>query len=172
MSTKNLNTVTLIDGLPTTLGADTVYYKTVILRPATVAMDLRAVELSERIVYIEGKPKLLLSDEMYRVAMTMLRIERFVADGSGLGDIDHPLIDLKMMGRLSPQDLEKIEQQTALMDLAAQVRYGNITQEEFDDFFNATPNTQKKESAPQPTGEAGDVDEHADQSRPAVGRLD
>ena len=171
MSTKNLNTVTLIDGLPTTLGADTVYYKTVILRPATVAMDLRAVELSERIVYIEGKPKLLLSDAMYHVALTMLRIERFTAEGSGLGDIDHSLIDLNTIARLNPRDFDRIETSIMLMDLAEAVRYGNITQEAFDATIE-TSTQPNKTAAPQPAGEAGDVDEHTDQSRPAVGRLD
>ena len=166
---QNLNQVDLLDGLSTRLGDDEVRYRKVKLRPATVAMDLEAVRIAERVVRFEGKPMLLLSDAVYRIAMTMQRIERFCTS-AGLDDIDSSLIDLNTMGRLTPHDLERIEQQILLMDLAENVRYGNLSTDEFDAIINGTHPQSRK--TPQPTGEPDQLDERAGESRPAIGRLD
>lgn len=168
-----LNTVTLVDGYVThNENNNPIVYKSVVLRPATVAMDIRAIELAERIVHLNGKSTLMMSDSMYALAMTMQRIERFKC--SGAEDIDHTLVDMSTIGKLSPHDVGLIEAQVFVMDLAEQVRYGKITQVQFDTLMaGESSDDEPTDSAPpQPTGETVGVDEYTDTSRPTARRLD
>lgn len=165
--------VELHDGYITRIGDKDVPYKRVILRPQTVAMDAKAIELSERLIMINGMPTLKMSEEIYRIAMTMLRIERFECTDGNLDPIGHALIDLEMIGRLHPYDLIKIEQQVLVFDMVESLRFGNITQAQFDAMFNNT--APKEATAPQHEGEetgAGEMGQKPRRPRPIAGRLD
>lgn len=159
--------VDLHDGLITTQGDKPIPYKRIILRSPTVDMDMRAIELSERLVMVNNLPTLKMSEEAYRIAMTMLRIERF--ECSGMSPIGHELIDLGMIGRLHTYDMAKIEHGILLYDMVESLRYGNITQAQFDAAFNnSEPQT------PQPEGEARDAESVAEKprrTRPVAGRI-
>lgn len=168
--------VTLQDGIKTEIDGKEVPYTRVILRPATVAMDMQAIELSERLVMIGGVPTLKMSEEIYRIAMTMLRIERFECVDSNIQPIDHSLIDMRLMGRLHPYDMSRIEQGILLHDMSESLRYGNITQAQFDDVFAKDKPAKDTDQAPQPKGESGEaaaeLAANAGAPRPTVTRLD
>lgn len=86
MNKSDIYVVQLVDGLPSQIGEQKVRYRTVRLRETTVADEFAAVELAERVVSIQGKSTLLVSDELYRVAMTLRHVERF--ECAGLDPID------------------------------------------------------------------------------------
>ena len=163
-------------GLKTEIDGKEVPYTRVILRPATVAMDMQAIELSERLVMIGGIPTLKMSEEIYRIAMTMLRIERLECTDSNVNPIDHTLIDMRLMGKLHPYDMSRIEQGILLHDMTESLRYGNITQAQFDAVFAKDQPAKDTDKAPQPEGESGEaVAELAANPRaprPTVTRLD
>lgn len=166
--------VELHDGIVTTINDKSVPYKRVILRPATVAMDMQAIELSERVVMISNVPTLKMSEEVYRIAMTMLRIERFECTDASMSPIGHELIDMNTIGRLHPLDMAKIEQGILLFDMTESLRFGNITQAQFDAVFNNTAKPQQ-DNTPQHAGEARGADQVAKKprrARPVAGRLD
>ncbi|AXF86397.1 hypothetical protein DTO96_102151 [Ephemeroptericola cinctiostellae] len=169
---SDIGTAILADGYKTDIDGKQVPYTIVKLRPATVGMDLDAIRLAERVVYINGKPALMLSDAVYRIAITMLRIDRLECTDSNVKAIGHSLMDMDMMARLTPHDLNIVEERIALYDLAEQVRYGNISQADFDAIFNPSTADAAKQTTPQPTGETGAMDEPSDQPRPFAGRLD
>ncbi|MCS6516264.1 phage tail assembly protein [Burkholderia pseudomallei] len=149
MNKSDIYRVQLVGGLPSQIGEQTVHYRTVRLRETTVADEFAAVELAERVVSIKGKPTLLVSDELYRVAMTLRHVDRF--ECAGLDSIDQKLLTLEMFGRLSPLDLAKIEERCVLVDLAAQLRHGLITQADFDAILAG----EKEQSGPRSEGQAG-----------------
>ena len=172
ISATDLNQVKLHDGIITEIDGKPIPYTRVILRPATIAMDMRAIELSERLVMLNDVPTLKMSEEIYRIAMTMLRIDRIECTDSNIKPIGHELIDMRLMGRLHPYDMVRIEQAILLFDLSESLRYGNITQQQFDDVFAK----KDKKPAPQPSGESGEGNTPLASSpaatRPAVTRLD
>lgn len=164
MNKNDIKVVQLVDGLPSQVGEQKVRYRTVRLRETTVADEFAAVEMAERVVSIQGKPTLLVSDELYRVAMTLRHVDRF--ECAGLDPIDQKLMTLDMFGRLSPLDLAKIEERCVLVDLAAQLRHGLIMQADFDAILAG----EKEQSGPRTEGQAeamGDAGASA-QSGPAM----
>ena len=110
------------------------------------------------------------------LAMRMLRIERFECVDSNIQPIGNDLIDMKLMGRLHPYDMSRIEQGILLHDMLEGLRYGNITQAEYDEVFAKDKPAKDTDKAPQPKGESGEaVAELAANPRaprPAVTRLD
>ena len=174
MDANQVNQVVLHDGFKTEIEGKTVPYTIVKIRPATVALDMRAVELSERLVSIGGVPTLKMSEEMYRSAMTMLRIERIECSDPNIKPIDHTLIDLQMMSKLHVLDMARIEQQILIYDLFEAYRFGNITQAQFDEALRG--DAPQDTSAPQPTGEGqedtGALAQNAPSPVPVVTRLD
>lgn len=153
MKKEELLTLQLIDGLPSNVGGKSVFYKTVKLRETNVDDELVAVELAERVVYIKGKPTLLLSDEVYRVVLTMRHVDKFQC--AGLDDIGLDVLDLKMFRRLSAFDMQRIEERCLLISLAAQVRYGLITQADFDKMIGGEE--EQEPQAPRSEGQAEGV---------------
>lgn len=165
MKKQDLYVLNLVDGLKSRIGDKEVIYKTVRLRETTVADEIIAVELSERIMTVQGKTTLIVSDELYRLAMNMRHIEAFSCPG--LDDIDTDLLDLKMMGRLSTYDMQKIEERVMLISMAAAVRYGTMSQKEFDNVLAGIgKQTQTKRSEGQAEGMA--TDDSATQSGPQM----
>lgn len=145
----DLYTVRLVDGLPVERDGKTIYYKQAKLRDVTVADERAAVRLSERVVFIEGAPKLLSSDADFRFAMTLQHIDQLVCDSLVL---QRAVLDMDLLGKLSPHDLGLIESRVFLIALAAEVRYGNLTMEAFDKAWRGE--SPQAALAPQPVGQA------------------
>lgn len=168
--------VTLVDGIKTMIGDKEVPYTIAKLRPPSMDLDWRAINMAERVMMYNGIPTLMMSQEQYTIAMNMLRIERFECVDPSIPPIAAADIELDMFRRLHPLDNAKIEQGILLYDMAEAVRYGNITQAQFDAHFNPKPNDVKDAPpAPQPEGEAADVAQAvpaARAPRPVAGRLD
>jgi len=164
MNTQDIHVVQLVDGLKSVVGTQEVRYRTVRLRETNVADEYAALQMAERVVHINGKPTLLVSDELYRIALTLRHVERFQA--AGLDDITLDLLTLEMFGRLSPLDLQRIEDRVVLVDLAAHLRHGLITQAEFD----AAVAGEKEPQGPRSEGQAAAVGEAgaAAESGPAM----
>lgn len=148
MKTQDLFSLTLVDGLPVKVGDKDVKYKQVNLREIGVADDRIATRLAERVVYVDGRPTLLVSESDYKYALTMRHIAK-ISGPSGEVRLDE--IDLDVLGKLSPYDIGLIEERVFLVNLAAKVRYGQITQDDFDKLVNGA-NTGSK--SPQPEGQA------------------
>ena len=152
-----LHTLTLADGLPTERDGKLLRWRTVHLRETTVADERSAQRLAERVAMVGGVPKLLVSEAEFRYALTMLHIEAFECDGQRIGQ---PVINLDLMGKLSSHDLGLIEQRVFLLTLAAEVRYGNISQDDFDAVVAGRAPAAKPgaaAAAPQPVGQAASV---------------
>lgn len=162
----DLYTLILVDGMPTESAGKTIKYKVVRLRETTVADERAAARMAERVLVVGGSPRLLVSESDFRYAMTMRHIEAFVCDGQ---EIPQAVLDLDLFGKLSAHDLQLIEERVALITLAAQVRYGAITQAEFD-VFVAGQQVAGVPQSPQLGGQAAGVGEYASdaESGPAL----
>lgn len=126
----NLFALPLDDGLPMERAGQTIRYRQVHLRETTVADERWATRAAERVVQVQGLPRLLVSDDDFRLALNCRHIEKF--SEPGLPDISGDLVDLELIGKLTPHDLLLIESRVFLVELAAQMRYGLISQEQFD----------------------------------------
>lgn len=125
----DLYRLVLVDGIKLHADGREITYKVVRLRETNVADERAAQLMAERCVIVGGQPKLLVSDAEFRYAMTLKHIESLECDGV---KIPAQMIDLDMLGKFSSHDLGKIEERVYLVELAAQVRYGAISQEQFD----------------------------------------
>lgn len=159
---EDLTTLTLVDGIPVEREGKTIKYRLVRLRETNVQDERIATKLAERVMIVAGLPKLLVSDADFQYAMTMRHIEALECDGLV---IPQALIDLDLFGKLSSHDLGLIEQRVFLLTLAAEVRYGTLTQEDFDKAVAGE--LTKGAPAPQPVGQAPELGQ-AD-SRPGPG---
>jgi phage FluMu protein gp41 len=168
-SINDLYALILVDGLPTESGGKILRYRTVRLRETNVADERIAARLAERVVMVGGVHKLLVSDAEFRYAMTMRHCEKFVCDQSAL---PLALMDLELFGKLSPHDLQLIEERVVLITLAAQVRYGVISQAEFD-LYAAGQEVPGKpdQQSPQRVGQAANMGEHLAVSQPGPALL-
>lgn len=160
----SLYRLVLDDGLPTTDGSRTIRYRVVNLRETGVEHERAAIRQAERVMLVRGVPKLLVSDSEFRFALTAQHIESFECDGTR---IHGPVIDLDLIGKLSTHDFGLIEQRVFLLSLAAEVRYGNMTQADFD---LVLAGGKQETAAPQPVGSPADVgaDAPAAQSGPSM----
>lgn len=158
----DLYTLILVDGLPTESGGKTLKYQVVKLRETTVADERIAQRLAERVMLVGGVHKLLVSDADFQFGMTVRHIDAFVCDGQ---KIPQPMIDMELVGKLSSHDLGLIEQRVFLIALAAEVRYGNITQGEFDRIVSGGAPSQAGQASPQREGQAADVGQAPAQSQ-------
>lgn len=163
-SIDDLFTLTLVDGLKVEVDGRTVSYRVVKLRETTVADERAAQRMAERVVVIGGQHKLLMSDADFQTAMTVRHIDSFRCDGQC---IPQAMIDLDLIGRLSGHDFALIEQRVFLITLAAEVRYGNLTQAEFE----AVAGGKRAPGAPQPRGQAEAVGHRAPEPEPGPALL-
>jgi phage FluMu protein gp41 len=145
----DLFTLHLVDGIAVQSEGRTLRYKTVRLRETSVADERLANRLAERVVPVGGVPKLMVSEADFRYAMTMRHIESLGCDGLR---IPMELIDLELFGKLSSHDLGLIEERVFLITMAAEVRYGAMTQAEFDALL-----ANKAPATPQPGGQAAEL---------------
>ncbi|MEY2689816.1 MAG: hypothetical protein RL375_4015 [Pseudomonadota bacterium] len=168
MSTDTLNTLTLADGLPVQSDGKSIKYRTVHLRETNVADERWAQRQAERVVVVGGAHKLLVSDADFRFAMTARHIEAFECDGQ---KIPQAVIDLELLGKLSAHDLGLIEQRIFILTLAAEVRYGHITQAQFEALAGGTAAADEAPAAPQPVGQATGVGSPAAEPGPGPALL-
>lgn len=154
----DLYRLTLADGIKTTADGKPVVYRQVHLRETTVADEQAAIRMAERVVPVNGLPQLLVSEAAFKYALTLRHIEALECDGTRLAGA---LIDMDMFGRLSSHDLGLIEARVFLLTLAAELRYGNITQAQFDSMLGGKE--PPASTTPQPTGQGAAVGaQHAD----------
>jgi phage FluMu protein gp41 len=162
---SNLFTLTLTDGLRTTRDGRELRYRVAHLRETNVGDERLAQRLAERVVLVNGVHKLLVSEADFRHALTMRHIEALECDSQR---ISQEAIDLGMLDKLSSHDLELIEKRIFLIELAAEVRYGNLSQADFEAI--AAGQQKPPQQAPQPVGQAAGLGSTADQpeSGPAL----
>lgn len=158
--------LTLVDGLPATAGEKEIRYKVVKLRETSVAHERKAEQMAERAVEVNGKYLLLVSDSTFKHVMNMLHVEAFVCDGT---EIPAALIDLGLYDRLSPRDLSILEERIFLISMSAEVRYGNMTEEQFEAICDGLAPVVGQQS-PQPSGQAPNLGApaHQRESGPAM----
>lgn len=152
-------TLTLVDGLPAQSGGKTIKYRTVKLRETGVADERIAQRWAERVVVIGGQHRLLVSDADFRYCLTARHIESFVCDDT---TIPQAMIDMDMVGKLSSHDLGLIEARVFLITMAAEVRYGNLSEAEFDRIMNG--GAPSAPAAPQRAGQTEKLGQAAAQS--------
>lgn len=148
----DLYTLVLADGLPAEVAGKTIYYRTAKLRETNVADEREAERLSERAMLVGGSYKLLVSESNFRHALNMLHIDSLHCDDQV---IPRSMIAIDLYDKLSARDLELLEQRIFLITLAAEVRYGNMTVQEFEAL--AAGVAPKGVAAPQPVGQAATV---------------
>lgn len=163
-SIDDLATLTLVDGLPARLGDKDIRYRTVRLRETGVADERKAVRLTERVVTVGGVPRLMASEADQKYALTMLHIAEFREGDLVIGA---PLIDLELVGKLSSHDWGLIEQRVFLLELAAEVRYGNLSAEEFEEIAGGK-RALEGSGAPQPARPAASAGDAAPVPQPGV----
>lgn len=146
-ASTDLFTLVLVDGIPATVDGKTIRYREVRLRETNVADERAALRAAERVVLVNGAHKLLVSEGDYRFALTMRHIASLHCDGLAL---HQGSLDLDLFGQLSGHDLGLIEQRILLINVAAQVRYGLATEEQFAELASAV----YRPKAPQPSGPA------------------
>lgn len=151
-TTIDLFTLHLRVGLPVERDGKPIYYRTVKLRETSVADERWAVRQAERVVLWQGQPRLVVSDADFKLALTARHIEAFLCDSLR---IDRDLIDLDLIGKLNPRDLALIEERVFLVEMSARLRFGEITQEQFDAVFAGT--AQEPAAAPLSVGPADDA---------------
>lgn len=162
---NDLYQLTLVDGLPAQVDGKTIKYLRVRLRETTVADEREAARLAERVMLVGGVHKLLVSESDFRYALTMRHVDWLECDGEKLHGA---MLDLALFGKLTPHDLALIEERVVLVELAAQVRYGVLTQAQFDDYAaGRIPAAQAGALSPQPVGQAAELGAHA--ARPESG---
>jgi phage FluMu protein gp41 len=147
----DLYALVLVDGLPLTQEGKTLRYRTVRLRETTVADERAAVRMAERAVLVNGEYTLLVSEADFRYAMTMMHCAQFGCDAMVL---PQAMLDAALFGKLSAHDLELIEARIVLITMAAQVRYGLISEADFSAYCASLP---RGDASPQPVGQTADV---------------
>jgi phage FluMu protein gp41 len=150
----NLFALTLADGIPTnTADGKTLRYRLVRLRETTVADERAALRMAERVM-VGGQPKLLASDADFQFCLTLRHIDALECDGQV---IPGSMVDLDLFGKLTSHDLGLVEQRVFLINLAAELRYGNISQADFDAVLAGQAPAGKGAGAPQPMGQAAEL---------------
>ena len=109
--------------------------------------EREAQKVAERVVTVGGQPRLMVSDADFRYALTLRHVDWMECDGNKLHSA---VLGDDVLGKLSSHDLGLIEKRVFLLTLAAEVRYGNMTQEQFDAVMRGQE--VKPTQAPQPVG--------------------
>lgn len=143
----NLYDLTLMDGLPVQSDGREIRYRNVRLRETNIFDEREAQKVAERVVTVGGQPRLMVSDADFRYALTLRHVDWMECDGNKLHSA---VLGDDVLGKLSSHDLGLIEKRVFLLTLAAEVRYGNMTQEQFDAVMRGQE--VKPTQAPQPVG--------------------
>lgn len=139
------------------------FYKTVRLCETDMGDERAANRLSERVVLWLGEPRLLQSEVDFKFALTMQHIERFEA---GHDKLHKGEFDMATVLKLHPSDWALIETKVYYLNLHVRLRYGEISQAEYDRIVGGKAPAQ----APQPQGPAADAGAHgaASESGPVM----
>jgi phage FluMu protein gp41 len=166
-SIDDLFKLTLADGLPVQVEGKTIRYKGVKLRETAVADERIAEREAERLVNIGGAWKMVVSDSAFSFGMTVRHIDAFLCYDTAPPMViqGSALIDAELVGKLSSHDLHLIEQRIFLITLAAEVRYGNMTQAEFDAVL-AGGKLPGGAQSPQSAGQAANVGSTPEPAQP------
>ena len=156
----------LIDGVTLQSDGRTIVYRIAHLRETTVADERWATRQAERVMHIEGRPTLLVSDADFRFAMTARHIEAFECDGQRMTQAMLGDGWLDVVGKLSSHDLGLIEQQIFLLELAAEVRYGRITPAEFEAIASGTMPVDQGTASPRSVGQVAELGQAAAEPQP------
>lgn len=140
---ESIYTCELVDGYPVESAKETLQYKVVKLREATVDDDLEARKKAEKPFKTPEGWKLLESQAIYDKEMAARQIELLKKPGQD--DIDGDLINI---GKFSELDMQRIHSKIQLIQMAAYLRHGLIDQETFDKALNG--------ESGEPEQEAGD----------------
>lgn len=151
-SIDDLFNLVLVDGLPVESGGKIIRYHTVRLREVGVADERWAQRAAERVVLVGGEHKLVVSDADFRYCLSTRHIDSFACDGS---KIPQAMIDMELVGKLSSHDFGLVEQRVFLITMAAELRYGNLTQEAFDQIMAG--HTPKAAASPQRAGQTQEL---------------
>lgn len=159
--------LTLADGLRVESGGKELRYRVVTLRETGVADERRAEALSERAMLVGGAWKLLVSESNFKHALNMLHIASFHCDELA---IPQAMIDLALYDKLSSRDLELIEERIFLLTLASEVRYGNMSQADFEAITAGLAAPRPASASPQPSGQTSGMGAAAErfESGPAL----
>lgn len=155
----------LVDGITLQADGRDVTYKTVRLRETTVGDERIALRMVERAVLVDGEYRLMVSDADFRYALTLRHIEALECDGIKL---TQAMLDLTFLDRLSNHDLQLIEQRIFLIEMAAQLRYGAISEEDFNLLLGGAP---KEKASPKSEGPAEGVGQAHDSAQPVPALL-
>lgn len=157
---EQIYTLTLKAGIKVKRGQQQVSLRTVRLRDITHADEQAAVAAAERVVVVNGQPRILVSEAAFKTMLAYHRIDALLgADGTSIERLE---LSPEIIGRLDPLDWLAIEQRSYLVELAGQLRYGLIDQAEFDRYMQGVI----PEAAPQPVGQAAAAGEAAAQPVP------
>jgi phage FluMu protein gp41 len=160
----DLYTLRLIVGLPAMRDGREIRYKVVKLRETSVADERIATRLAERVVKVDGKPTLLVSDAEFRLALTAQHCQSWLCDG--IGSLDQDVVGLDTFCKLDPYDLAKIEDRVLMISLAAQLRHGLITAEDVQRSISGGEG-----APPQPLGQVEGVGAPAGEPEPGPALL-
>lgn len=130
-SSTDLYTVELVGGLRlrnARTGADAVY-KTVMLRESCEAYLHDAIRQVQELRRTPDGMRLVHNQALFEAARIAAHIDRFTGSGPDLVSAD---IDLAVLGKLHPLDVALIAERLMHIELAAQLRWGMITQDEYE----------------------------------------
>lgn len=156
---RKLYTLELKDGIKVTQGTTEVVLRTVRFRDISYTDETVATAAAERLVHIQGVPQLLLSNAAFKTALNFQYIESIGGPALTLGRGE---FTMEMVGRIHPLEWQVIESRVYVLELAAQLRYGQIDPAQFKRWLAGEMPAQ----APQPVGQAEDQGAAPSQSVP------
>lgn len=159
MDLARLNRLNLVDGYASTIDGQPVVYKAVELKETTVADEDAAIEAASRPVKTREGWKLLLNEEAYRRHLVLRAIKALHCPGHHA--IEGSLLDA---GQFSTWDWYAIESRLVLLEMAGQLRHGQIEPDEFSEAV-ARALGDTSDEAPAPPGRsdgqvAGSSEDH------------
>lgn len=153
-SIVDLYTVELVEGLTlrTVNGTKPAVYKTVMLRESCEAYLHAAIrEVQELRRTPDGSMRLVHNEALYEASRIAQHIDRFVGGGPDLLSSD---IDISVLGKLHPLDVMLIAERLLQIELAAQLRWNLITQDEYDLILMGKASSNSKPLTPHETLES------------------
>jgi hypothetical protein len=146
---SDLYTVELVQGLRLKslhAGGTSAVYKTVFLRESCEKYLHDAIrQVQEMKRGPDGRMHLVHNEALYEAARIAQHIDHFSGNGPDLLASD---IDLAVLGQLHPLDVALIADRLLHIELAAQLRWGLITQDEYDLILLGKSSASKKPLTP------------------------
>lgn len=127
----DLYSVELVEGLVIgEMQGTRAVYKRVYLRESCEQFLHDAIRQVQQLMRgADGRMHLVHNEALYEAARIARHIDRITGNGP---ELRQPDIDLALLGKMHPLDVARIAEQLLHIELAAQVRWGLITQDEYD----------------------------------------